>query len=74
MRPPAATLSAALMAAALMLTACGRPGSAQNALGGVGAGPAPKNATGGVQNPGTTSGNGPQGEVSPSGPGLHNAS
>ena len=66
-----------LFAAALvLLAACGRGGddnhTAQNALGGVGQGPAPP-AGGGAQQPGNASGNNPQGEVSPSGPGGSNS-
>ena len=66
-----------LAAALLTLAACGRGGddsnkSAQNALGGVGQGPAPP-AGGGAQQSGNASGNNPQGEVSPSGPGGGNS-
>ena len=71
------------LAAALALAGCGGgkeaasntggndTGAAQNALGGVGEGPA-LNGTGGVQNPGNASGDNPQGETSPSGPGESN--
>ena len=47
---------------------------AQNALGGTGEGPAPKASGGGAQSSGNVSGDNPQGEVSPSGPGSTNAS
>ncbi|MBE7218374.1 MAG: hypothetical protein INR64_07885 [Caulobacteraceae bacterium] len=75
-----------MLAAALVLAGCGGgkhdasntaggndTGAAQNALGGVGNGPAIKGA-GGVQSSGDTSGDNPQGEVSPSGPGVANSS
>lgn len=74
--PPTACLCLCLLAGA-----CSGAGSAhnntsgaQNALGGTGEGPAPKASGGGAQSSGNTSGDNPQGEVSPSGPGSTNAS
>lgn len=58
-----------LLPALLLLAACGKPKDpAQNALGGVGSGPAPAAAGGAGSTGGNTSGDGPQGERSPSGP------
>ena len=58
-----------LLSVFLALAACGEPKDpAQNALGGVGAGPAPRAAGGGGPTGGNTSADGPEGERSPSGP------
>lgn len=76
LRTPLLVLCAALTACACTRGAAARndTSSARNALGGVGEGPAPKGAGGGALSSGNASGDTPQGEVSPSGPGSTNAS